>query len=253
MSLLEEMASGKSKFEKSLERFLNESRSVPNSDWCLAPLENSIFLSLWDDADEQLLKDCRVAMRVIAHEILDSLEAEMDQAVAACVSPIERRLFLALLVVGRHLDALSTSVEVIGHYTKVDLNRYGYDEPHVSVIPQHDIDDHRVDFLIEYAQEYWPRMSNRNPEPRCALASLIIECDGHEFHDRTKEQASNDRARDRKLKKLGYEVFRYTGSDIYGDPFKCAMDAWDMVVRSVQSLKRDFDKKYPVTMDDLLD
>jgi very-short-patch-repair endonuclease len=82
---------------------------------------------------------------------------------------------------------------------------------------------------------------------------LIIECDGHEFHDRTKEQASNDRARDRKLKKLGYEVFRYTGSDIYSDPFKCAMDAWDMVVRSVQSLKRDFDNQYPVTMDDLLD
>jgi hypothetical protein len=92
VNLLGEMALGKSQFEKSIERYLNESRSFQNSDWCSAPLENSIFLSLWDDADEQLLKDCRVAMRVIAHEILDSLEAEIAQAVVGCASPIERRM-----------------------------------------------------------------------------------------------------------------------------------------------------------------
>ena len=47
------------------------------------------------------------------------------------------------------------------------------------------------------------------------LGRIIIECDGHEFHDRTKEQASNDRRRDRNMLSAGYPVFRYTGHDIH--------------------------------------
>jgi hypothetical protein len=47
------------------------------------------------------------------------------------------------------------------------------------------------------------------------LGRLIIECDGHEFHDRTRQQASNDRRRDRNMLSAGYPVFRYTGHDIH--------------------------------------
>lgn len=43
---------------------------------------------------------------------------------------------------------------------------------------------------------------------------VAVECDGHDFHERTPDQASNDKRRDRVLQSLGIPVFRFTGSDI---------------------------------------
>jgi len=54
--------------------------------------------------------------------------------------------------------------------------------------------------------------------------NLIVEIDGHEFHDRSKEQASRDRQRDRELILEGYTVLRFTGSDVYNDPERCVND-----------------------------
>lgn len=50
---------------------------------------------------------------------------------------------------------------------------------------------------------------------------LAIYADGHEFHERTKQQAQRDRSIDRKLQKLGFVVFRFTGSEIYRNIDKC--------------------------------
>lgn len=50
------------------------------------------------------------------------------------------------------------------------------------------------------------------------LVRIAVELDGHDFHDRTKEQASRDRRRDRFLIAHGWTVLRYTGSDVYRDP-----------------------------------
>lgn len=46
---------------------------------------------------------------------------------------------------------------------------------------------------------------------------VIIECDGHDFHEKTKEQAKHDKERDRWLTSQGYKILRYTGSEIYND------------------------------------
>ena len=54
------------------------------------------------------------------------------------------------------------------------------------------------------------------------VSRLVVECDGHDFHERTKEQAAKDRSRDRALQQAGYTVFRFTGSEIYRAPMKCA-------------------------------
>ena len=60
-------------------------------------------------------------------------------------------------------------------------------------------------------------------------SKLIVECDGYEFHDRTKQQAQRDKSRDRDLQSLGVPVF-FTGSEIWADPFKCATAALDQLV-----------------------
>ena len=62
---------------------------------------------------------------------------------------------------------------------------------------------------------------------------MVIECDGHDFHDRTKAQASRDRARDRNLQSFGFLVYRYTGQDIWNDVFKHASEALADLKREV--------------------
>lgn len=88
------------------------------------------------------------------------------------------------------------------------------DEPpgkfHVSM--QVEILEYRVDFLIH--------VKRAHGEVKC-----VVECDGHEFHERTKEQAARDRKRDRDLQGAGYMVLRFTGSQIYREPFNCVGEA----------------------------
>ena len=50
---------------------------------------------------------------------------------------------------------------------------------------------------------------------------VSVELDGHEFHERTKEQATKDRSRDRQLTLTGWTVLRFTGQEIFRDPDAC--------------------------------
>lgn len=70
-----------------------------------------------------------------------------------------------------------------------------------------DSGDYRLDFAFE-----------------CDGKRVAVECDGHEFHERTKEQAARDKARDRSLVAAGWQVLRFTGSEIWADPGKCASE-----------------------------
>lgn len=66
---------------------------------------------------------------------------------------------------------------------------------------------YRCDFVITIE---FPKLGRRR--------RIAIECDGHSFHDRTQEQASYDRRRDRKLLAVGVPTIRFTYSDITSDP-----------------------------------
>lgn len=59
---------------------------------------------------------------------------------------------------------------------------------------------------------------------------LAIECDGHDFHDRTKEQARRDRARDRDLARGGWITQRFTGSEIFADADGCADEIYHLLM-----------------------
>lgn len=52
---------------------------------------------------------------------------------------------------------------------------------------------------------------------------ILIECDGHDFHERTKEQAARDRAKDRIAQINGATILRFTGSEIHRDPSECCL------------------------------
>jgi len=75
-----------------------------------------------------------------------------------------------------------------------------------NVEPQKHIGSYRVDFLLT--------------DDECEVQT-VIECDGHDFHERTKEQAQRDRERDRSMQSDGFLVLRFTGSEIWRDPWSC--------------------------------
>jgi very-short-patch-repair endonuclease len=87
----------------------------------------------------------------------------------------------------------------------------------IVVLPQARIDRFRVDFFI------WLDFFGDRIE-------LAVECDGHKWHERTKEQAKKDRTRDRALQSLGYEVLRFTGSEINASPMKCASEVLERIM-----------------------
>jgi hypothetical protein len=70
---------------------------------------------------------------------------------------------------------------------------------------------------------------------------LTIECDGHEWHDRTKEQAAHDRRRDRDLLRIGLPTIRFTGSEIHRDIATCVDDVCTVARALAGRERRTFD------------
>lgn len=90
----------------------------------------------------------------------------------------------------------------------------------VHVWPQAEREGYRADFLI-FVQ------AHVGLEGR--FGAIVVECDGHEFHERTKEQAMHDRSRDRALASAGYLVVRFTGAELYRNPERCASELAEMI------------------------
>ena len=135
-----------------------------------------------------------------------------ENVAKACGSPIERLLLAALI------DSLSITepswTEGYVHYLARGPEFPSVPAPFVGAYlwPQAQVDRFRADFLIfvraKEGQTSW----------------IAVECDGHEFHERTKEQAARDRSRDRWMTANGIAVLRFTGMEIWRDPNKCADD-----------------------------
>lgn len=62
---------------------------------------------------------------------------------------------------------------------------------------------------------------------------LAIECDGHDFHEKTKEQVENDNEREYDLKMCGFDVLRFSGSQIYNKPFQCALQTLAYISKKI--------------------
>lgn len=76
------------------------------------------------------------------------------------------------------------------------------------IIPQYRWGNYRIDFAIKLKN--WDGI-------------LFIECDGHDFHERTKEQAERDRSKDREIQAAGIPILRFTGREIHRDPLSCVL------------------------------
>ena len=123
-----------------------------------------------------------------------------------CQSPIERILLVNLLF----------AEWAWCDWRGVDVHDYtmpGDMRPStVTLAPQYPCGKYNIDIAVLIK---W-----RGDETLC----IAVECDGHDFHEKTAAQAAHDKRRDRELQKAGYFVFRFTGSEIVRDSKRVARE-----------------------------
>ncbi|HHW14669.1 MAG TPA: DUF559 domain-containing protein [Firmicutes bacterium] len=90
------------------------------------------------------------------------------------------------------------------------------DERYVTVIPQWEVPTESGTFRADFA------IIERHKDDVQLL--LLVECDGHDYHEKTKQQAAKDKRRDRALKLAGFDVLHFTGSEIWRDPVACGIE-----------------------------
>jgi len=142
-------------------------------------------------------------------------------------SPIESRLLAALVELAPQLGAelhichgwRSFSEQPVDHADDASY-RAACDPPiaKVVVFPQALLDGYRVDFFASLHRAYFGQT---------LVNWVAVECDGHDWHERTPQQAAYDRARDRALLRNGVITIRFTGSEINRDANQCAREAID--------------------------
>lgn len=132
---------------------------------------------------------------------------------AVCESPIEAQMMWALAHVGMLCGSVRHPENGGWYYESGLFVGHVYQQQTVTAAGS----VYRLDFRIIVAREV----------ERGALGEIALECDGHDFHERTKEQAKRDRKRDRDLQAQGFRVLRFTGSEIFRDALGCAGSVWE--------------------------
>lgn len=67
---------------------------------------------------------------------------------------------------------------------------------------------------------------------------VVVECDGHQFHERTPEQASKDRRRVRALQRLGIPVYPFTGTDVVRSSEESVQEIIEFIDARVSGMER---------------
>jgi hypothetical protein len=83
------------------------------------------------------------------------------------------------------------------------------------IYPQQAIGKYRADFILIRLRFGYTGKAGFEKRTCDTLARVVIECDGHDFHEKTKEQAKRDKERDRLMQTEGYYVLRFTGSELF--------------------------------------
>ena len=101
----------------------------------------------------------------------------------------------------------------------------------VDLIPQREVDVAGRRFRIDFAvmDREVDRAWDAYREFGLDYPNIAIEMDGHDFHERTKEQVALRNERDRLLQTHGWMVLHYSGSEIARDPEKVVRSAYDIV------------------------
>jgi len=158
----------------------------------------------------------------------DYLELEIDSAadlLKDCESPIEMLFVLQFMYELQDGSCYNTK-EGLVYGCRLDLGPC-LERFNVTVIPQVPIHAgghiYRGDFGIILSR--WESYQSG----ACVHFRLVVELDGHDFHEKTKEQAKRDKKRDRAMAAKGLTVLRFTGSEVYKDPGAACREVMELL------------------------
>ena len=146
------------------------------------------------------------ARKIIWDELLMKFDS-LDGSIMGIKSPIEQALFLTIEKIVKRIDKnknVQATVLDTQHQIKTKSKAYYLDMVLLVLL--------------------WNGV----------CLNFAIECDGHDFHEKTKEQARKDKQRERALMADGYTVIRFTGSEIYQDPYGCAEEVYLLVLNKIK-------------------
>lgn len=174
---------------------------------------------LYYDID-RIEKDTSIQDYLVEHvkwnliPLISDTEMALEESLIDCESPIEQLLSLALEDLNiKSIYKFNPFIDIveIEKQKEIDCNNKKY----------------RVDFCIPVIY--------KNQEEKV----FIIECDGHEFHQKTKQQVERDNARTRDLQKAGYEMIRFSGTEIWHRPYKCANEVLNIILSKCKYVKEE--------------
>lgn len=143
-------------------------------------------------------------------EHLQNLREQMNDIRAEvhshCGSPIEKLFADAILTCN---TALECRMPVVIRPGMSFRNASAF-----QIAPQWKIGSYRMDFALMFGSA-----------DNALTSRVVVECDGHDFHEKTREQAARDKLRDRYILAHGWPVLRFTGSEIHRDAEACAEEA----------------------------
>lgn len=155
------------------------------------------------------------AKKMVADSFMRRIEALLDSSDGESLSesPIEEMFFRGSVL---YLPMLGMFGISFVHRRRLVAGKS------VTLSQQVDIGDYRADFVFEAV----------NGDEKYLL---IVECDGHEFHEKNKAQAARDKQRDRFFISEGYTVMRFTGSEVYNDVLGCVGEVISWLVKKLDN------------------
>ncbi len=94
---------------------------------------------------------------------------------------------------------------------------------------------YRLDFVVRPEDvDEWLESVNRG----IRFPDIAVEIDGHEWHERTKEQVAYRNQRDRALQSVGWKVFHFSGSEVVRRPLECVTEVMDLASIALCRMRR---------------
>lgn len=148
---------------------------------------------LWDTKFFQ--KHLLGAIEFVHREVQDEIACAASKTLAEVQSPLEAAFWTWWLALERSGDITDLVLK-----SQVEVTAKGQ--------------SYRLDFQVvpTYAGMF-KQLTNHSQHPLIA-----IELDGHDFHERTKEQVALRNQRDRVLTSDGWTVWHFSGSELNADP-----------------------------------
>lgn len=156
---------------------------------------------LWEI--EFFQKHYRTALETHLQEIENEFSCQLHSSMRNMDSPLEAA-FLAWW------KTVSHNHESVSIYSQYPVEAAGQ--------------NYRLDFALK-PSEYSTFLAELAKHPQCP--HIAVELDGHDFHEKTKEQATYRNRRDRDLQAAGWVVLHVSGSEFNANPERVVKEIYE--------------------------